>query len=71
MDCEGDHLSPILFNMVLDKIMEVFWENNNSEALLGINTKVKCKVYANDLALLVKTEWEAIKQVKEGNSWEG
>ena len=65
---QGDGPSPMLFNVVLDKIMKTFWQGNDSGAIIGSknkNVNPKCLAFADDLALLDETEQEAIKQINE------
>ncbi|MXP61689.1 reverse transcriptase domain-containing protein [Pantoea sp. Taur] len=63
---QGDGLSPLLFNVVLDKIMKDFWKENDIGATLGgkkKGLKVRCLAYADDLALLAESEQDAVRQL--------
>lgn len=65
---QGDGLSPILFNLVLDKVMRTFWEDNDSSAKIGTkhqNLRIKCLAFADDLALFAESEQEAINQIDQ------
>lgn len=59
---QGDGLSPLLFNMVLEKIVRT-WENEIKGIQLGIKKeqriRVKCLAFADDLAILSNNREEA------------
>lgn len=60
---QGDGLSPLLFNLVLDKIIKE-WERTQKGIKLG-KTRVKCLAFADDLAILTGTTEEASKAIGE------
>ena len=65
---QGDSLSPMLFNLVLDKVMRTFWEKNDSSAKIGTknqNLTIKCLAFTDDLALFAESEEDAIHQMNQ------
>ena len=69
---QGDGLSPLLFNLVLDKVIKE-WEKTLREQghwkpiRLGRpkdNIEVSCLAFADDLAILADNETTAIKQIE-------
>lgn len=59
---QGNGLSPLLLNIVLDIVIKE-WEKTNIPIKLGRNkVKVSCLVFPDDLAILVESEQQAIQQ---------
>ena len=71
---QGDGLSTILFNLVLDKLMKTFWKNNESEVKIGTkhkNLKVKGLAFSDNLTLFAKFKEEAIYQINQIENIDG
>lgn len=65
---QGDGLSPMLFNIVLEKIIRE-WEPHVKGIQIGIKKenriKVKCLAFADDIAIITNTRHEAIHAVEK------
>lgn len=62
----GDALSPILFNLILDKITKTLWEMNDIVTKIGFRNrsiKVSCLVFADDLILFAEWKEETVAQI--------
>lgn len=67
---QGDGLSPILFNIILEKIMRNWEKALEAEGIQGIhlgrkgqNLEIKCLAFADDLALLAHNKDDAQKML--------
>lgn len=65
---QGDGLSPILFNIVLEKIIRE-WETHIKGIQIGVKKgnriKVKCLAFADDIAIITNNRAEAIHAVEK------
>ena len=65
---QGDGLSPILFNVVLEKVIRT-WEKDVTGIQLGRKkeniTHVKCLAFADDIAILSNTRMEAQRALEK------
>lgn len=61
---QGDGLSPLLFNCVLEKIMREWNKRCPPTIKIGKEITVNCLAFADDLALLSSTLEEAIHQIE-------
>lgn len=62
---QGDGLSPILFNCVLEKIMREWNKKCQPNIKIGRNIRLNCLAFADDLALLANSLEEAKSQIEE------
>lgn len=62
---QGDGLSPLLFNCVLEKIMREWGKVCQPNIKIGKNIKLNCLAFADDLALLANDIEEAKFQIEE------
>lgn len=66
---QGDGLSPLLFNLVLDKVMREWRENLIQKNMwkpikIGRKVQITCLAFADDLAILAETEYQAVTLVE-------
>lgn len=62
---QGDGLSPLLFNCVLEKVMREWYKKCQPNIKIGRNIRLNCLAFADDLALLANNMEEAKRQIEE------
>ena len=62
---QGDSMSPILFNLYINDLLDRFEENENNNDPVNIeNMKISILIYADDILLLSQSQHGMIKQIK-------